>query len=207
MTTKALNKPIQLSILIPSIPSRFDKATALYAKLLGMVGRRNIEIIMLTDNKKISIGEKQNRLMQMARGKYFSFLHDDDNLVSLKEIYKATFQDVDVIDFKAKCLNTDGSKYIVTQQLGNEVEHNTKKGRYLNCKRPPFPNCVWAAKFKKFSFPDISYSEDWVWVEQCLAEAKTEIFINKILFHYNFSAELTEASTESNEHWTNPNNN
>lgn len=199
------SKIIQLSILIPSIPSRFHMVEALYKRLLAMKGTKRIEIIVLMDNKVMSIGEKCNHLIASCRGKYFMICHDDDELVSLSAIYRATFKDVDVIDFKAKCRNDDGSTYIVTQKLGNEVEHNTKNGRYLNCNRPPFPNCAWHNRFKFFTFPDISYAEDWVWVEQCLAVAETEIYINKVLFKYNFDKGVSEASTESNSHWTNPN--
>lgn len=196
---------IQLSILIPSIPSRFEKAVDLYRSLMEMIGDKSIEIIMLTDTKVMSIGEKQNHLKNCSHGKYFCFIHDDDNLISLDEIYEATFLDVDVIDFKAQCSNNDGSTYIVTQKLGNAVEHKTRKGNYIDCNRPPFPNCVWHHKFKKYDFPHISYSEDWEWVKQCLEVAKTEHYIDQILFKYNFSLEHTEASTESNPHWQNPN--
>lgn len=203
MTAK--NKPIQLSVLIITTPSRFAMSYNLYNKIIEMVGKRYIEVLMIFDNRKRSIGAKREAAKNMAQGKYFMFCDSDDELVSLSAIYRATFKDVDVIDFKAKCRNDDGSTYIVTQKLGNEVEHNTKNGRYLNCNRPPFPNCAWHNKFKQFSFPDISYAEDWVWVEQCLAVAETEIFINKVLFKYNFDKGVSEASTESNSHWTNPN--
>jgi len=196
----------QLSILIPSIPSRWNLSTALYGNLLTMAEGKEIEIIMLTDNKKMTIGEKQNHLKNMCSGKYFCFLHDDDSLVSLDDIYQASLFDVDVISFKAKCRNSDGSSYIVTQQLGNPVEHNSKDGRYLDMKRPPWTNCFWHSKFKEFSFPSISYSEDWEWVKQCLAVAKNSIHIDKTLFEYRFDENVTEASTESNPYWTNPNN-
>lgn len=197
-----MKKDILLSILIPSIPSRFDKATQLY---LSFDDNPQVEIVMLTDNKVITIGQKCNHLLGCATGRYFIILHDDDQLLSLTEILEACQHDVDVIDFKAECSNADGSTFIVTQRLGNEVEHNTKNGVYLDCNRPPFPNCAWNAKFKKIKYPDISFGEDWVWVEKCLKTAKTEFFIDKVLFKYNFSPTGTEASTASNEHWTNPN--
>lgn len=196
---------MRLSILIPSIPSRFGKANKLYKRLLAMAEGKDIEILMFTDNKKMSIGRKCNILKSASAGKYFCFIHDDDELTSLDEIYLATMQDVDVICFKAECRNDDGSKYIVTQRLGNEIEHNTEDGRYLDCNRPPFPNCAWNARFSHHVFEDISYSEDWTFIEKCLPHAKTEVFINKVLFRYNFSLKHTEASTESNSHWTNPN--
>lgn len=196
---------MRLSILIPSIPSRFEKAQKLYKTLLEKSEGKEIEIIMLTDNKVMTIGEKQNHLKHMAHGKYFCFIHDDDELVNIYDLYEATALDVDVITFNALCYNTDGSTYIVTQKLGNKIEHNTKNGNYLDCNRPPFPNCLWNNKFKQFNFPEISYSEDWVWIKQCLELAKTEHHIDQVLFKYNFSLETTEASTESNSHWQNPN--
>lgn len=198
-------KNIQLSILIPSIPSRFDKAYTLYQKLQVMSEGLDVEIILLTDNKIMTIGEKCNHLKACCRGKYFCFIHDDDNLVSIKEIYEATFLDVDVIDFKAECTNIEGSTFIVTQRLGNKIEHKVQDGKYLDCDRPPFPNCAWSSKFKNFDFPDISYGEDWGFIKKCLDFAKTEHFIDKVLFKYNFDPKVTEASTQSNEFWQNPN--
>lgn len=199
---------MQLSILIPSIPSRFDKSIVLFNKLQKMIEGREIEILMLTDNKQRTIGEKCNNLLQSVNGKYFCFIHDDDELKSLEEIYEATFFDVDVITYKAECRNTNGSTYIVTQKLGNKVEHKDDgKGNYIDMNRPPFPNCCWHNKFKKYKFPDISYSEDWEWVKKCLKIAEKEIYIDRVLFKYNFSIEGTEASVETNKYWKNPNEN
>lgn len=196
----------QLSILIASTPSRWDMTRRLYDRLSLMSEGKDIEILLFIDNKKRSIGAKREALKNMANGKYMCWCDSDDELISLDEIYEATFQDVDVIDFKAECKNNNGSTYIVTQQLGHPVEHNDDgTGNYIDMKRPPFTNCAWHHKFKKFSFPDISYSEDWEWVKQCLIEAKTDIFIDKILFRYNFDLSITEASTESNAYWKNPN--
>lgn len=196
---------IQLSILIPSIPTRFGSAIALYNSLLSMVGDKAIEILMLTDNKHRSIGAKREALKNASQGKYFAFCDDDDQLLSLEEIYTATFSDTDVISFNAECTNGDGSTYIVTQQLGNHIEHNTENGRYIDCKRPPFTNCAWHCSFKRFKFPDVSYAEDWGFIEKCLKHAVNETHIDKVLFRYNFNQAITEASTEDNAIWSNPN--
>jgi hypothetical protein len=196
----------RLSILIPSIPERFDRAYTFYQKLQNLASDKDIEILMLTDNRMRTIGAKREALKNVAHGKYFMFCDDDDEILSLDEIYEATAQDVDVIDFKAECTNPDGSAFIVTQRLGYEIEHKTENGKYLDCNRPPFPNCAWNSRFKDVEFPDISYGEDGVWVERCLEkESKGECFIDKVLFKYNFSPSATAASTESNEFWTNPN--
>lgn len=196
-----------LSILICSIPSRFDKARKLYEHLLELVGEKNIEVLMFMDNKKRTIGEKREALKNISNGKYFMFVDDDDSLYSVDEIYEACQKDVDVITFKSRCRNGDGSEFIVTIGLGNEVEHNTQDGRYLDCKRPPFTQCAWNkwVRNNAFPFPSINYGEDWEWIKQVIRYATKEHHIPKILHGYNFDLNVTEASTESNEHWKNPN--
>lgn len=197
---------MKLSILIPSIPSRFDKGVRSYANILALCqGKEDIEVLMLTDNKKRTIGEKREALKNLSQGKYFMFVDDDDTLLSVQEIYKATEKDVDVITFKQRAFNNDGSEFIVTFGLGNEIEHNTENGNYLDCKRPPFPCCAWNKLYKRFKFPNINYGEDGVWVEDALGFAKSEYHIDKVLHSYNFNPNVTEASTENNEYWKNPN--
>ena len=194
-----------LSILIPSIPSRFDKAIRLYSYIEYLCAGKDIEILMLTDNKKRTIGEKREALKNASNGKYFMFIDDDDSLYFIEEIYNACHGNSDVITFKSKCRNADGSEFIVTAGLKNEVEHNTEDGKYLDCNRPPFPNCAWSSRFKHIPFPGINYGEDWEWVKQALPLAKNETHIPLVLHGYNFNPATTEADTTTNPHWTNPN--
>jgi glycosyltransferase involved in cell wall biosynthesis len=39
-----------------------------------------IEILMLTDNKKMMLGQKRNVMVDMAQGKYVQFIDDDDRI-------------------------------------------------------------------------------------------------------------------------------
>ena len=194
---------MQLSILIPSIPSRWERAQNLYTKISKMCEGKDIEILLFLDNKKRTVGGKRDALVQMSRGKYFMFVDDDDDLVSVDEIYQATFQDVDVITFKQLSLSPNRAKtpFIVTFGLGNENEININRELttsrtntvFNDCKRPPYHICAWNQTFKKYRFPESSYGEDWEWVKQCIAEAKTEIFIDKILHRYNYDQNVSEA--------------
>jgi hypothetical protein len=198
---------MRLSILIPSIPSRFDKLLATYNQIESMCDGKDIEVLAFTDNKKRTIGEKRDALVQMSNGKYIMFVDDDDTLLSVDEIYEATLQDVDVITFKQECLNSDKSTFIVDFGLNNDIEHNKdEQGNYIDSKRPPFHVCAWHKKYKEFRFPNVSYGEDWAWVEQFIKYAQTEVHIDKVLHKYNFDPKVTEASTEDNDIWTNPNN-
>lgn len=194
---------MQLSILIPSIPSRWERSQKLYTKISKMCEGKDIEILLFLDNKKRTVGGKRDALVQMSRGKYFMFVDDDDDIVSVDEIYQATFQDVDVITFKQKCLspNKEKTPFIVTFGLGNENEININRELttdsnnpvFNDCRRPPYHVCAWNQKFKTYRFPEISYGEDWQWVQQCLPEAKTEVFIDKILHGYNYDQTVSEA--------------
>jgi hypothetical protein len=199
-------KEIQLSILIPSIPSRFEKVQKLIAKLQSQTEDKNIEIISIIDNKVKSIGEKRDDLVQICNGKYFMFVDDDDDIENLDDVYERTFLDVDVITSKSECRNPNGSIFIVTHRIENEIEHNNDgEGNYLDCNRPPFHVNAWNKKYKKYRFPHVSYGEDWGWLKKFIHLAKEESYIDKIVYKYNFDPLVTEASTESNSEWTNPN--
>jgi hypothetical protein len=196
----------QLSILIPSIPSRFDRAQKLYQDLMEKIGDRDIEVLLFMDNKKRTIGEKRDFLKNAAKGKYFMFCDDDDQLLDLDALYQATFEEVDVITFLQRCRNADGSTYIVTFGLGNQVEHNQDtRGNYVDLRRPPFHVCAWHRRFKQHSFGWVNYGEDWVFVEKALKQASLEKHLPVVVHSYNFDPLITEASTESNQYWKNPN--
>lgn len=196
---------MRLSILIPSIPSRFERSLKLYNDISEMCQDKDIEILMLTDNKKRTIGEKREALKNISNGKYFMFVDDDDSLLNVDKIYEATEQNVDVITFRQRSFNDDGSSYIVTFGLGNPIEHNTFEGNYIDCLRPPYHVCAWSHRFKKIHFPAINYAEDAVWVKKAIKHARTEHFIDDIIHSYNFNLSVSEASTEDNKHWKNPN--
>lgn len=188
-----MTRPL-LSILICSIPSRFAKAMELYNHITELVGDKDIEILMLTDNKRRSIGEKREAIKNISNGKYFLFVDDDDSLYSVKEIYEACKEDVDVITFKVKCKNASGKEFIVTVGLGNPVEHNSDgEGNYTDLKRPPFTQAAWNHKFKQVPFPDLMYGEDAVWGELVNKQAHSEIHIPEVLQGYNFDPAVSEA--------------
>lgn len=198
---------IKLSILIPSIPSRWRQLTTSFDSLVEKIGDKDIEVLAFSDNKKRTIGEKRDALVKMAKGKYIMFVDDDDELLSVNEIYEAACKhDVDVITFKQECRNTDGSTFIVDFGLGNKIEHNVdENGNYTDCKRPPFHVCAWNSIYAAYDFPAVNYAEDWGWVKQFVHVAINEFHIDKVLCKYNFDPKITEASTESNSEWKNPN--
>jgi len=70
----------KLTILIPTLPKRVHLLNRLLQVLLPQVDENVVEVLFNSD-RGITIGEKRNRMMAQATGKYVAFI-DDDDLVS-----------------------------------------------------------------------------------------------------------------------------
>lgn len=198
---------ILLSILIPSIPSRYLKAMKLFNFLQAqteMLSPYNntipVEILLFTDNKKRSIGQKRDALVQSAKGKYLTFVDDDDSVNEdyVYEIIKAIKEGKgeDVIVFRQQA-TIDGVKGIIDFDIKNE-------NKEFNClgitKRKPFHVCAWKSSIaKEHRFADINFGEDWHWCKRVLHNVHTQKKINKVLHYYIYDSKITEASTGKNE--------
>ncbi len=73
---------MKLSILILTVPKRQKRYfPRLTQHLLEQIGdREDIEVLGLYDNKKRSVGEKRNNLLEIAKGEYLTFIDDDDRI-------------------------------------------------------------------------------------------------------------------------------
>jgi glycosyltransferase involved in cell wall biosynthesis len=195
---------IQFSILILSIPSRFDKFKKIFDKLQTQCGKsKNVEILALIDNKSKHIADKRNDLLQAAQGKYIAFLDDDDDISddyisSIIEVITNT--DVDIITFNQKC-SIDGEEMNVSFDMGNAREglSRTLDNKLKNILRPPYHICVWRTdiakteKFERIYSSDGQSSEDYHWTKRLYPKIKTEQKINKILHHYIYETKTTES--------------
>ena len=188
---------IMFSILIPSVPIRVSKMEGLFKILEKQINGRNVEVLSFLDNKKRTIGYKRDALVQIARGKYLSFV-DDDDMVSqnyIDEILTACEKDVDLIMFNQGCTINNGNMFTVRYGLDykNEEAH-VVDGKWVDIKRQPFHSCVWKSEIAKTEhFPDASYGEDWHWAKRLIPKVKTSVNIDKILQYYIYNDKTTEA--------------
>jgi hypothetical protein len=76
--------PCDWSILIPTIPGREDGLTRLTTSVREKIARicpdLRYEFCIEFDNKEMSIGMKRQKLLDSAKGKYLSFIDDDDDI-------------------------------------------------------------------------------------------------------------------------------
>src|SRR5215472_3755229 len=99
---------IDLSVLICSVHTRYktfgpriqQQIFDQYAELEPDYQDR-VEILMLTDNKKMMLGTKRNRLVDLAQGRYVQFIDDDDRIHPdmIRLILEATDTNPDCITF------------------------------------------------------------------------------------------------------------
>jgi hypothetical protein len=191
-----MNNQIIISVLILSIPSRLEKnLLPLYNKLLKQTENYpEVEILCLVDNKKMTIGEKRQSLLNISRGKWIFFL-DDDDLLS-EDFFETVIpilndDTIDVITFNQFC-NVNGHEFIVNFSTNNPNQRYSPDLSLIL--RPPFHMCIWNKNITKYSkFSDINYGEDYDWCKQMYPHIKSEIHINKILHYYNFSNDTSES--------------
>ena len=81
---------MDVSVLICTIPARNHMFVPLYRRLTELKNKVSIQVEILYDNTlDITIGEKRNRLLDRATGKYCCFVDDDDNV---SDTYFTTYE-------------------------------------------------------------------------------------------------------------------
>lgn len=86
MRTYALRKtyPYDWSALIPTIPGReaglHRLLESIHEKVARICPEMRYEICVAFDNREMSIGMKRQKLLEEAKGKYLSFIDDDDTI-------------------------------------------------------------------------------------------------------------------------------
>jgi glycosyltransferase involved in cell wall biosynthesis len=187
-----------LSVLILSIPSRFDMMRKIYEKIVSQVGSLPVEVLVLIDNKKITIGNKRTALVNAAEGKYLAFMDDDDDVSDdyIRELVAAAERDVDVIVFNELATLDGGSPFTVRCGLEyvNEPSRKNNNGQWVDIKRIPWHWCAWRSELAKTErVPDSNYGEDALWCERLKAKAKTQYRIDKVLRYYIYNRSTSEA--------------
>lgn len=189
---------IKLSILIPSVHTRFDTflpkiMRKLYEQRdnLSDYDKLSVEILTLIDTKSIMLGDKRNELVNLSSGEYVVFVDDDDDISDcyVKSLLDATKYDKDIIVFDSwVTINGDNGK-ICHYSVDYVHDYNTDDAYF---RLPNHICCVKREYAIKVKFPSVLYGEDSGYSKLLAKEIKSEHKINDILYKYMYNQESTE---------------
>lgn len=177
---------ILLSVLIPSLPERMKFLCAMYDQLIPQTTNKPVEILVLTDNRTMSIGQKRQRLNEMAKGKYVVHVDDDD---TISEDYvdclleKIRMDRFDVINYICMVHLDDGEKPKPCYYSKDFMYANLPK---YNLRKPNSRCCFKREVALRQSYNDFPYGEDDDWGERMASEIQRECIIDKVLYEYRW---------------------
>jgi hypothetical protein len=151
------------SVLIPTIPGREESFRSLVGsireKLQRIAPHLRVEFCVRFDNKEMSIGLKRQELLQGARGKYMSFVDDDDDIT---DAYIEDLAEMIRGNYQVMRLRGQIAQYTFTHSLENKLTSPMARGDVFL--RPPnHLNPMLTDVAKLVSFRDSVRGEDLDW--------------------------------------------
>ena len=168
------------SVLIPTIPGREASLQSLLESIREKVARIaphiRMEVSINFDNREKSIGRKRQELLQGAKGKYMSFIDDDDQIT---DAYIEDLRDTIAGGFHVMRLRGQIQQFTFTHSLENTLSGMMARGdvflrppNHLNpmmtdvAKLVPFGDAVrgedldWTIRMAKRGFLEREYRSD-----------------------------------------------
>jgi glycosyltransferase involved in cell wall biosynthesis len=176
---------MKLSILICHLPKRKEYLERLLAILRPQLSNK-IEVL-IDHSEPDTIGEKRNRLLKEAQGRYLAFI-DDDDMVSpdyIRLLMEGINKGADCCSLTGE-ITTDGTN---SKTFIHSIKYNSyfeKDGIYY---RPPnHLNCIKSSIAKLFPFPEKNHGEDTSWAMNICRSGilKIEHWIGETLYHYDY---------------------
>tara|TARA_R110000868_G_scaffold135610_1_gene348183 strand:- start:17 stop:595 length:579 start_codon:yes stop_codon:yes gene_type:complete len=176
-----------LSILIPTTTDRKPVFDRLVKELKRQcVGKtKQVEIISLSDDKKITIGEKRNKLYDMANGLY-SWQIDDDDWIhpeAVNLILKAAEQNKDCITFQ-EIVIFDGGRPKSSNFSLEYLDWKDNSHGYDYIRTPFFKTPIKTDICKRVQVPLIRFGEDHEWAKAVKPLLQSEMHINDNIYWY-----------------------
>lgn len=185
-------KPL-LSILTPTIPGREKQLERLTSRLAEQIGDSPVEHLALCDNRQMTIGEKRQALVTIARGQYIAFCDDDDDISEgyiSSLLMSAKFVKPDVITFEQRAIY-NGQESTVHFNIAHRDEAFNPGGI---TKRAPWHVCAWKReRIADCVFGHSNYGEDAIWCHQARQRIRHGHHIPRILHTYRHDHRTTAA--------------
>ena len=179
------------SVLIPTIPGRETKLHTLIMTIREKVARicpdLRVEICLSFDNRETSIGLKRQTLLNQAKGKYLSFIDDDDTITDayVEDVW-ACFQG----GYHTMRLRGQMKEYTFTHSVAVKLNDPmaTKDDPPVFQRPPNHLNPMFSDIAKFIPFKDALRGEDLDWTLTLLKSnfLETEYTSDPSRIHYNY---------------------
>jgi hypothetical protein len=179
---------MDVSVLVCTIPARSHMFVPLYRRLTDLKNKVSIQVEILYDNTlDITIGEKRNRLLAQATGKYCCFIDDDDDV---SDTYFTTYEAAikPYMDYDSVALVGHyylNGKFIKPffHTLKYKSWHDDADG-YYRC--PNHLNLIKTEICKQIGYTEINFGEDKDFSERLMESGllKTEYTHDNLLYLY-----------------------
>jgi hypothetical protein len=184
------------SILIPTLAGREQQLNKLIKCIRENTKDRKVEICLNYDNREITTGLKRNILLQNAKGKYVSFVDDDDDLTPFyfQDAFSCIDGNFDVCRLKGKLHN-----YFFVHSLSISPEHPLAKDSIFY-RKPNHLNIMLTRPAQFIKFRDMVYGEDANWSADL---NRFKLLVNEYIpphdeVQYIYNLRTSDVSTEYN---------
>ena len=181
-----------LSILIVTLQSRDKMFRKLMTNLENQLMKfppETIEILVKCDNGEETTGAKRDFLLRRAMGDYCGFIDDDDDIPQyyISEILSAVKSNPDCVPIDGH-ITTDGL-HPISWRMSKDNPNVTifENGQQVYLRAVNHIGIVRTEIAQKCGFPDIRNGEDKEYSERIFPHLKTEVKINKPMYHYKFT--------------------
>ena len=190
---------MKLSILMCTLPDPFRDGNFLKSiteKITLQIKGRSVQFLYLGDNKSMTVGEKRNHLMNMAKGKRVVFVDDDDHVTDdyVDKLLEYCELDFDCVGIGVKF--TKDSRHETLYDYSYKKNINTRdpqRGGIRVYGRMPNHLCLWKKEIAmRCKFPVINLGEDHAWAEEQLLKGYTFHKTDHVIYHYDFRPENTQ---------------
>lgn len=182
-----------LTICLPTVKERADQFHQLLTYIQGQILEHRlsdlVEIKILSDNKEMTIGEKRNKLYQMANGEYSWQIDDDDwiHYEALPLIVDALKDKPDCVGFKELCI-FDGKR---VESSDFSIMYSGWLDNYngFNHVRTPFfKTPIKTSLCLQCPAPPIRFGEDHQFSKMIKPLLKTEEYIDEFIYIYRHNS-------------------
>lgn len=183
------------TILIPTIGQREHLLMRLLDALLPQLDPYggDVRVLAWRNNGSPSLGEIRDALVRDADSEYVSFIDDDDMVPEyyVKEIVEALTSRPDHVGFQLEYTTNGEGREIVDHSLRHRRWHRDSAGMLCRDLTHIDPIKREIASWATFVTNRPGRAEDRHWVKRVRAWVATEVYIPRIMYHYQWRADTT----------------